>query len=111
MKLSSNGRKKVRKTAKGTQISRKKKTKEAAPYLIELDKQVGPLYCIVCGEFFEYCLDKHHPDKKAYPRLRVTVCASCHRVFDKGGGLLELKERRKRYYKYNMELRKRLKNS
>lgn len=62
--------------------------------------------CIVCGEFMTYCLDHHHIEtKKKNSRDKVTICASCHRIFDKMGGIEELKSRRKRYWNYNLRLR------
>lgn len=106
-KIGKKTRKKLSRTATNTVLKRKQKQKEAVAYLKKLNKQAMPNYCIVCGEPNQYCLDVHHPEgRKKNPKFKIKICASCHRVFDKGGGLKQLKERRKRYYKYNLSLRK-----
>lgn len=65
--------------------------------------------CVVCGEFLEACLTTHHFDRKQRPKDVVTMCASCHRIFDSSvAGLRELRVRRERYYDYNLKLIHRL---
>jgi hypothetical protein len=97
---------KVIATAKKTVEERIKKMVEAAQDLEQWDKESGEGVCVVCGEFISKCLDSHHPYSKAdRPNYTVTICASCHRIFDKNGGLDELKERRQRYWNYNTKLR------
>jgi len=64
------------------------------------DKEV----CVVCGEFLKTSLATHHFDKEKNRKDVVTLCGSCHRIFDSSNaGLRELKMRRERYYKYNLE--------
>jgi stalled ribosome rescue protein Dom34 len=64
------------------------------------DKEI----CVVCGDFLKASLTTHHFDKKKNPTDVVTLCGSCHRIFDSSNaGLRELKIRRERYYKYNIE--------
>jgi hypothetical protein len=93
-------RKKVSDTAKRTIAKRKEKTQETNSLIMEWNKSAKPNTCIVCGESNQHSLDKHHPEgKDKNPHFIVTICASCHRVFDKGGGKEELIERRKRLFK------------
>lgn len=109
MKLSNEGSEKLRKTRENTIAGRKHKELEAAPYLNKWDKESREGVCVVCGEFIEKCLDGHHPYGKAKnPHYTVMLCGSCHRIFDKTGGLCELKMRRKRYWNYNMNQRKKM---
>ena len=98
LQLSEKGREKVRKTVKTTIRSRKRKMRQAAKYLEKWDRESRESICVACGEFMKECLDDHHPHGKAKkPHYTVILCASCHRIFDKNGGLNELKIRRKRY--------------
>ena len=98
--------KKVSDTAKKTAKDREKRQLEAIRYLKWCDKHKSREdICIVCGDFMPDCLTWHHPEgKKKNPNFKVILCGSCHSVFHKKGGLKELKERRKRYYKYNLKI-------
>lgn len=99
-------REKVSNTTKRTIKKRTEKMSEAASFLEEKSKEGPPGICGICGDFMERCLDGHHPYTKAVnPHCKVTICGSCHRIFDKGGGLDELKTRRQRYWIYNLKLR------
>lgn len=65
------------------------------------DKQDKKI-CVVCGDFLKASLTTHHFNRRKDPTDVVTLCASCHRIFDSSdAGLRELKTRRKRYYEYN----------
>lgn len=77
---------------KRTVRGRRKHMREADPYLIKWAEEAKPNTCVVCGESMTYCLDRHHTIS---PKKIIWLCASCHRIFDKGGGIKELKERRK----------------
>lgn len=89
--------------------NRVKRQKDAEPFIrscmettrIDMHGKVG---CVICGDFLDECLEFHHFHKKEDPEDYATLCSSCHRVFDSSnGGLRELKVRRKRYYKYNLQ--------
>jgi len=67
--------------------------------------QVQLKTCVVCGDFLEASLATHHFDKEKAPMDTVTLCGSCHRIFDSSDtGLQELEIRRKRYYKHNLRM-------
>lgn len=100
-------RRRVSNTAKRIVKDRIKKQIEAIPFLIKCSKSSKNGSCVVCAEFVYYCLDNHHLEgRKKNKQSCVSLCASCHRIFDKGGGREELKLRRKRYYKYNLKYKK-----
>jgi len=87
---------------------RLERQKEAEPFIRDCleaskrqveDKEI----CVVCGEFLKASLTTHHFNKEKNPRDVVTLCGSCHRVFDSpNSGLKELKIRRRRYYICNL---------
>ena len=91
---------------------RPKRQIEAEPFIRKCMKKAqkdmpNKDVCVVCGEFLEASLTTHHFDKKNRPNDVARLCGSCHRVFDSSNaGLQELKQRRKRYYKHNLELLK-----
>ena len=61
--------------------------------------------CVVCGDFLKVSLTTHHFDRVRNPTDVVTLCGSCHRIFDSSNsGLSELKMRHKRYYHYNLKM-------
>lgn len=104
-------RNKVKETGRRTNEGRRERMSEAAAYLEERSKESPDGVCVVCGDFMDKSLDEHHPYIKAKnPICKVSICGSCHRIFDKGGGLDELKERKARYWIYNMGLRERKPN-
>jgi len=77
------------------QRGKKVKMHEADPFLLKWMEKAKPNRCIVCGESMVFCLDIHHTIS---PKRKVTLCASCHRVFDKGGGIEQLKIRHRKSY-------------
>ncbi|MFH0978972.1 MAG: hypothetical protein V1837_06770 [Candidatus Woesearchaeota archaeon] len=82
-----------------TIATRMSSMKRAAPFLLKWDKLVIGK-CVVCGEGFEWSLGPHHVFG-GNKGPTVTLCGSCHKVFDKQGGIKELKARRKKYLKFN----------
>jgi len=79
---------------------------ESLPFLEKCAKDASADTCIVCGETNNFCLDKHHPYTKAVdPDTTVSLCASCHRIYDRGQGLNMLKERRGRLLEVNRDYR------
>ncbi len=68
--------------------------------------------CVVCGDTLGASLTTHHFDKEKKPDDVVTLCGSCHRIFDtSNSGLRELRIRRRRYYKYNLKFSQVLNNN
>jgi len=74
----------------GEEVGRRKKQRELAArsLLIKWKKEfVGNVErCVVCAESMPNTLDTHHldgNDNNNDPENLVTLCASCHRIFDK----------------------------
>ena len=74
----------------GKEAGRRKKERELAArsLLIKWKKEcVGRVErCVVCAESMPNTLDTHHldgNDNNNDPENLVTLCASCHRIFDK----------------------------
>mgnify|MGYP001609190974 CR=1 FL=1 len=103
MEMKKESREKLKSTAQKTIERRKDKQNEAIPYFKEWGKKSPKGVCVVCGEFMKNCLDKHHPEGRKN-NWTIEICASCHRIFDKMGGVEELIERRKRYLNYNHKI-------
>ena len=90
-----------------TALKQKQRIHAVSNYLATLKKtSISEDTCIVCGESMKNTLDRHHIDgnrKNNDPSNLVTICASCHRIFDKAvspeEALLDLKERHKRIHK------------
>ena len=81
-----------------------KKQEESNPFLLDCAKNapVNMPVCVVCWEVNYACLQEHHPNgRQVYPNSTVTLCASCHAVYTRGGGLQELQERRDRLLEVN----------
>jgi len=92
---------------------RVKRQKEAEPFIRNCmktaKKHTQDKICVVCGDFLDASLTTHHFDKKKSPADVVTLCGSCHRIFDSSNaGLRELEMRRKRYYKHNLNCKRSL---
>ncbi|MDG6916942.1 MAG: hypothetical protein JRM85_05035 [Nitrososphaerota archaeon] len=100
--LSREGREKVIKTTRATVALRRKLMEESIPFLERCANDAPIGTCIVCGEPNPFSLDKHHPyGREVDSKTVVLLCASCHRIFDKGGSLDMLKERRDRLLDMN----------
>lgn len=102
MELSEEGREKVRQTVLKTIEARKKVQELSLPFIRECEKDAPAECCVVCWEMNRYCLDWDHPrGRRIDPIYKIRLCASCHRIYDKGGGLEELHERRGRLLDWN----------
>jgi hypothetical protein len=89
-------------TARATIAKRRKLMAKSVPFLKKCARDARDGVCIVCGEPNRFCLDNHHIHTKAIdPISIVLLCASCHRVYDKGGSLEVLRERRDRLLHVN----------
>jgi hypothetical protein len=83
--------------------------KAAEPYIRSCAEQSktdwgNKKVCVVCGETMNSCFTDHHFDKRKDRKDIVILCWNCHQVFSsRGSGLQELKERRKKYYEYNLK--------
>jgi len=100
--------KNVSDTRRKTIKDRVKRQLEAEPFLKKWNGMIVKLkipfdICVVCGDFFENCLGPHHAKgRKMDKKYTITLCGSCHKVFDKKGDYKDLQKRRKWYYKQNI---------
>ncbi len=91
---------------------RLRRQREAEPFIRKCKKRAqksmpGKDVCVVCGEFLEASLITHHFDKEKRPNDVARLCGSCHAIFDSSNaGLREMEQRRRRYFKHNLELMK-----